>query len=135
MPKLKRGTRGGMGTATQNSVSSAWQQQIMANPMRQQQLRALQQQQGMTNVNGMMRNIIPGVKRAAMGSAGMPNIKKRMRGGSAGGLSTLGKPARLCRVCCQSNVANFKLSERPDIIRALDFIIGLKIGKVLNFDL
>ena len=133
MPKLKRGIRGGIGTPNQNSARSAWQQQIMANPMRQQQLRALQQQHGVANANGMMRNAIPGLKRAAMGSAGMPNVRKRMRGGSAGGISALGKPARLCRVCCQSNVANFKLSERPDIIRALDFIIGLKIGAFYLF--
>ena len=51
-----------------------------------------------------------------------------MPGGFAGGIPALGKPARLCRVCCQSNVANFKLSERPDIVRALDFVIGLEIG-------
>ena len=129
MPKLKRGGArgGGIGVANSNS-RSAWQQQL-----RQQQLRALQQQPHMAHVNGMMGNIIPGMKRTATDTVGMPNIRKRTRGGSVGGVSTLGKPARLCRVCCQSNFANFKLSERPDIIRALNFIIGLEIGRLMNY--
>ena len=131
MPKLKRGSRGGIGVTTQNSATFAWHQQLMANPLRQQQIRALHPTQGIANVNGMLKRGVEGVwKRGALSSRGGPNVKKRMPGGLSGGIPALGKPARLCRVCCQSNVANFKLSERPDIVRALDFIIGLEIGIV-----
>jgi hypothetical protein len=125
MPKLKRGARSGVGVSPQNSQHAAWQQQMMANPLRQNQLRALQQQQGVENANGLMGSIIPGMKRAAAPDGG---IRKRMRGGVIAGVPGLGKPARLCRVCCQTNVANFRLSERPDLIRAVEFIIDLKIG-------
>ena len=128
MPKLKRGG----GTNSRNSTYSAWQQQLLANPLRQNQLKALQDhQQG--NASTFMGTVIPGMKRPAIPPNG---ARKRIRGGAVGGGNPgLIKPARLCRVCCQSNVANFKLADRPDIIRALDFIINLKIGRfdIINF--
>ena len=98
---------------------------MLANPLRPNQLRALQQQQGVTNANGITGSIIPGMKRTA---APYGVVRKRMRGGAIASAPGLGKPARLCRVCCQTNVANFRLSERPDLIRALEFIIDLKLG-------
>lgn len=126
MPKLKRGIRSGIGTPNQNS--SSWQQQLMANPLRQNQIKALEEH-GITDVNGIMGSVIPGLKRSSIPSGKGKNTKKRMRGGGAMNNSFLPsqKPARLCRVCCQTNVANFKLAERPDLIRALEFIIDLKI--------
>ena len=72
-----------------------------------------------------MGSAISGMKRAG---APIGGIRKRIRGGAIAGVTGLGKPARLCRVCCQTNVANFRLAERPDLIRALEFIIDLKIG-------
>ena len=130
MPRLKRGVKSAVGATLQNSSRLTWQQQLMANPARQTQLTALQLQQEMANANGIMGSVIPGMKRAAMSSRGGKNIRKRMRGGSVGGgVTTAVKPARLCRVCCQSNVANFRIAERPDLISALEFIIDLKIGK------
>ena len=127
MPKLKRGIRSGIGTPNQNS--SSWQQQLMANPLRQNQIKALEEH-GITDVNGIMGSVIPGLKRSSIPSGKGKNTKKRMRGGGAMSNSFLPsqKPVRLCRVCCQTNVANFKLAERPDLIRALEFIIDLKIG-------
>ena len=127
MPKLKRGIRSGIGSHNQNS--SSWQQQLMANPLRQNQIKALEEH-GITDVNGIMGSVIPGLKRSSNHPGKGKNTKKRMRGGGAMSNSFLPsqKPARLCRVCCQTNVANFKLAERPDLIRALEFIIDLKIG-------
>ena len=129
MPKLKRGSRGGVNS--RHSSYTAWQQQLMANPLRENQLKALQDhQQG--NANTFMGTVIPGIKRPAVPPNGM---RKRLRGGTMGGGNPGPiKPARLCRVCCQSNVANFKLADRPDLIRALDFIIDLKIGTTLQKD-
>ena len=103
----------------------------MANPLRQNQIKALEEH-GITDVNGIMGSVIPGLKRASMPPGKGKNAKKRMRGGGAMNNSFMPsqKPARLCRVCCQTNVANFKLAERPDLIRALEFIIDLKIGRL-----
>ena len=125
MPKLKRGMRGGVNS--RNSSYSAWQQQLLANPLRDNQLKAFQDhQQG--NTNTFMGTVIPGMKRPSNPSNGM---RKRFRGGMTQGPS-MAKPARLCRVCCQSSVANFKLADRPDLIRALEFIIDLKIGIIIS---
>ena len=79
MPKLKRGSRGGTGVTTQNSATLAWHQQLMANPLRQQQLRALHPTRGIANVNGMLRNIVPGVKRGALSSREGPMSKRECR--------------------------------------------------------
>ena len=125
MPKLKRGMRGGVNS--RHSSYSAWQQQLLANPLRENQLKALQDhQQG--NTNTFMGTVIPGMKRQGAPPNGM---RKKFRGGAVGGGNpVMVKPARLCRVCCQSSTANFKLADRPDLIRALSYIIDLQIGKI-----